>query len=166
MSRYFAKFALLVSLLAFGLPSYACECGTQAAPAMAVNAAAHVFQGRVISIQSRQSFLFHLTHPKVWFADPDPKAMYRSGYGVTVELEVTRAWKGDVGQTFTLVTGNGGGDCGLPFLLGQRYLVYTRKAVIPETDICTRSAQLDQAAADLAFLNAPGNGKQLAKPLN
>jgi hypothetical protein len=158
-----ALVAVAIALVAPAMPAGACECGGQPTPSVAVTKASYVFEGRVVSISSRQSLLWRVSHPKQWFSDPDPSATYRQGYGVVVKIDVTRAWKGKVGPHFVVVTGTGSGDCGFEFTLGRDYLVYTRGDAAPETDICTRTALTPAAAPDLAYLKAFASG-QGAKP--
>ena len=55
-----------------------------------------------------------------------------------------------------LRTGEGGGDCGYHFRIGERYLVYALGPVEAlETSICSRTRRARQARADLAALGPP-----------
>ena len=78
-----------------------------------------------------------------------------------VTFQVTRTWKGPVKSEISIYTGEGGGDCGYPFVVGREYLVYAFKAFgtgPPATGICSRTTGLSQAKKDIAAL---GPGKPL-----
>ncbi len=79
---------------------------------------------------------------------------YETACGVRVTVEVQEYWKGVSSHVIRVVTGRGGGDCGVPFENDQRYLLYLRKiqSDLFETNICMRPQPLDQAAEDLAVL--------------
>ena len=80
---------------------------------------------------------------------------------VAVRFEVEEFWKGALRKEVTVFTGQGGGDCGYKFEVGQRYLVYAYTYNDTElgTNICQRTAGLLEAAADLKVL---GKGKLAA----
>jgi len=83
-----------------------------------------------------------------------------SELSVIVKIRVERSWKGNLPSEVTLATGQGGGDCGYKFEIGQSYLIY---AYGPDekrlsTNICQRTAALTDAAADIKLL---GKGKLL-----
>ena len=87
----------------------------------------------------------------------DPNAL-----AVEVKFKVQRSWKGSRASEITITTGRGGGDCGYRFEIGQRYLVYasgTEKQL--GTNICQRTAHLDDAKDDLKLLGKP---KWIATP--
>ena len=77
---------------------------------------------------------------------------------VTVRFKVEEFWKGKLSKEATVSTGQGGGDCGYKFEVGQRYLVYAYGYNDADlgTNICQRTASLIEAAEDLKVL---GNGK-------
>ncbi len=75
-----------------------------------------------------------------------------------VQFAVVEAFKGaEVGE-LTVTTGLGGGDCGYDFQPNQTYLVYAHRN--PQTrvlsaGICSRTASVEGAAEDLAYLRGP-----------
>lgn len=73
-----------------------------------------------------------------------------------VTLRVGERWQGLQGERDVVVrTGAGGGDCGFEFEQGKTYLVYAGQSTTSaqlETGICSRTALVEQAAADLAYL--------------
>ncbi|NKB88333.1 MAG: hypothetical protein GKS06_08945 [Acidobacteria bacterium] len=73
-----------------------------------------------------------------------------------VNMRVQERWRGLQGQREVVIaTGTGGGDCGFQFETNQTYLVYANQSASTgryETGICSRTALIDEAAADMAFL--------------
>ena len=73
-----------------------------------------------------------------------------------VTMAVTEEFQGLGGDDEVEVrTGAGGGDCGFDFQEGATYLVYANASAQTgrlETGICSRTEQVDLAAADLAYL--------------
>lgn len=89
-------------------------------------------------------------------------------YSIVIE----KVYKGaSVNDTIKILTGFGNGDCGFHFSVGKKYLVYaqvehkvnyTQKKLgrskkelkgIFRTDICRRTALLEDSANDLKYLN-------------
>jgi hypothetical protein len=63
------------------------------------------------------------------------------GYGVSVKFRVENIWKGKLSQEVTIFTGQGGGDCGYRFEVGESYLVYASGSNERlSTNICQRTA--------------------------
>jgi len=54
---------------------------------------------------------------------------------------VSQTFKGNKTDSITLNTGFGGGDCGMKFVVGKTYLVYSREG---HTSICRRNALLEE----------------------
>lgn len=72
-----------------------------------------------------------------------------------VVFEVDASWKGVETTRAVIWTGYGGGDCGVPFAEGNRYLIYARLSDGDlHTSICSRTAELHAAAEDLAALSS------------
>lgn len=87
-------------------------------------------------------------------------------------IVIQRAYKGaSVNDTIKIWTGFGGGDCGFEFTIGKKYLIYagdeskviytlkkmgrSKKELkgIFRTDICRRTALLEDSIDDLKYLN-------------
>ena len=81
---------------------------------------------------------------------------------VAVRFKIEESWKGMSNKEATVFTGQGGGDCGYKFEIGERYLVYAYKYDVTDigTNICQRTASLRQAAGDLKVL---GKGKSVSE---
>ena len=92
------------------------------------------------------------------FAGKVQNIVEKQGYGwVSVEFEVLGVWKGRLNKKVTVVTGDNIENCGFKFRQGETYLVYVRNGSIYSpnalsTDICTRTALLSDAKADIPHL--------------
>lgn len=78
-----------------------------------------------------------------------------------VAFKVERAVRGIQGHTVDVRTGQGGGDCGFNFKIGERYVVYAYRHPdgSPGTGICSRTRLVTEAAEDLAYFAAlPATG--------
>jgi hypothetical protein len=113
-----------------------------------------IFAGTVVEL-TRDSML------------PDSQGMVRmNGFlGTHAIFAVSEPFVGIEGQSnqIEVRTGMGGGDCGYPFVVGQKYVVYAGKTKdgILATGICSRTAPEDHAQADLAYLRGLPNAGRL-----
>jgi hypothetical protein len=139
----FASIALLVLSLVALFPdcAHACSCGGGSfrEAAMGANSSA-VFSGEVIDIE---------------------KGLQVS----SVTFRVSKVWKGNQRETWTVSTPRYGMSCGYTFKEGQEYLIYAYwgPAGSPprptlKTDICTQTKPLSEADANLRLL---GDGQRL-----
>jgi hypothetical protein len=74
-----------------------------------------------------------------------------------VMLEVVERFKGADSPVLAIFTGLGGGDCGWPFRNGETYLIYAYRRPSGhqlETGGCTRTALVERAGEDLAYLRS------------
>src|SRR2546423_7511971 len=81
----------------------------------------------------------------------------RRGPGTTrrVVLEVLEPLRGVATASAAVFTGQGGGDCGYGFEIGESYLVYARATNSElQVSICSRTRPLAHAGDDLAFARA------------
>ncbi|MFE8700017.1 hypothetical protein ACFYKX_05190 [Cytobacillus sp. FJAT-54145] len=117
---------------------YACSC---AGPSSVIEELEHskaVFTGIVLDIRERKSFEGYVTK-KVLF-------------------DVSLSWKGVSESQIIIVTGQGGGDCGFEFRIGEEYLVYANKSPLYgenealSTGICDRTTEISVAAEDILIL--------------
>jgi hypothetical protein len=127
----------LTACLSLTKPAAACTCVGGPAPCQAFFDASAVFIGTVVSI------------------DPSPTTQPFAQR--RVHLEVSDAFRGVTTQSVDVETGQGGGDCGYLFTVGERYLVYAN--VRPggqtlTTSICTRTKPLSSAQEDVTFARA------------
>lgn len=134
---------LLVSLLLVlmgGRIAVACTCAPTPPVVEAVGDSDFVFTGRVVAKEYAQ---VPMGGGDLW-----------DGSAFTFAVE--RVWKGEPALRLVVVSGSGGGDCGYHFQDGQQYLVYAKKYDGQlYTNICTRTAPIAQATADLAQLPEP-----------
>lgn len=127
----------LVLALAAAPAAFACSCAPPPPPQEARDQAAAVLAGKVLEITTE-------TQPGL----PVGRR--------TVRLQVEKIWKGAACGEMTVTTGLGDADCGFSFEVGKSYLIYAfQENGGLATNICTRTAPLDQAAEDLAALGAP-----------
>jgi len=77
--------------------------------------------------------------------------------GLEITLQVKKAWKGALGDEVQVHTAASGAACGYGFAMGQTYLVYaTRDEADPmRVSLCSRTALVERAGEDLAFLGKP-----------
>jgi hypothetical protein len=82
-----------------------------------------------------------------------------------VELEVEERFVGEPPERVTVATGMGGGDCGIPFELGKRYIVVATKgsAGVYYTGVCSQSAPVEEAPPTLAALRAWKRGEEFPR---
>ncbi len=119
-------------------PTYACSCVTPGSPSEELEASVLVFAGEVVSVEEQRSLLGLIS-------STDP---------TTVEFRVHTVWKGQVGESISLVTARLGASCGFTFSTGKRYVVYSRDE--STVSLCSRTTPSAQAEEDLAVL---GDGK-------
>ncbi len=83
-------------------------------------------------------------------------------FQVIVKLRVENLWKGNVSRQITVLTGADSALCGYNFEVGKSYLIYASGADVNnlQTNICTRTANLSEAKADIKIL---GKSKILRK---
>ena len=76
-----------------------------------------------------------------------------------VTFEVLESWKGVTSRRLELVTGGGGGDCGYPFVVGKRYLVFAETTGLfskteLEAGLCSFTQELIDARDNVKKLRA------------
>ncbi len=142
MRRLFGALALVLALGTIGSERVqACSCIGPLVSCETVFSATAVFVGKVATIEAPG---------RRTPAEPFPQRR--------VVLEVVETFKGvePTAQTLDVFTGNGGGDCGYPFIVGSSYLVFADewKGRLTVT-ICSNTAPIENAATDLAYLRGP-----------
>lgn len=113
-------------LLASAEPSQACSCLPHGSPSESLASATEVFQGVVTSVH------VYDRGDGTW-ASNDP---------VTMELDVSVVWKGQVGNSITIKTARDGASCGRPLGLGGEYIVYSYGGGI---GLCDRTHEVGRA---------------------
>ncbi|MEQ1763536.1 MAG: hypothetical protein ABL984_10370 [Pyrinomonadaceae bacterium] len=83
----------------------------------------------------------------------------RSDFTRVAVLRVESVWKG-LGRKeieVTVFTGNGGGDCGFPFRIGEKYLIYAHfnSSKNLGANICSRTKIFAEAGPDTSVLGKP-----------
>jgi hypothetical protein len=74
-----------------------------------------------------------------------------------VKININSVWKGSKKRQIEITTGNGGGDCGFPFEVGEIYLIFANGSKGGEysTNICNRTNLLSLSETDLKVLKKP-----------
>ncbi len=144
-------FVALLSLVGLAVPAFlpqsclACSCAQAPTPVGGWTRATLLAQSDVVF------------RGQVVFAGP----LRDLGGGATdgtyqVTFQVAETWKGVQQGTVVVTAGNGGGDCTIPFQVGQDWLVYGHRdpSGIVNTGICSRTSQVPggQYDGDLAVL--------------
>jgi hypothetical protein len=140
-------FAAILFFPIFIIDAYACECARIKPPCEAYGSASAVFIGVVVG--------------EAPIPAQDEQYQYRQR---SVSFAIEEIFHGIQGTAAEVITGKGGGDCGVEFKRGERYLVYTYTNPQDNklhTNICTRTRALSQASEDLQYLRrlssaAPG----------
>jgi hypothetical protein len=134
--------SVITMLLSLAAPAKACSCIAPGPPCQAYGRSSAVFSGQVLEIVPFDG----------------------GGYPQKlVRFAVSEAFRGISGSSVEIVTGNGGGDCGYPFKVGESYLVYSHSS--PQDNrhyagICSRTAPLSEASQDIEYLR----GLSVAEP--
>jgi hypothetical protein len=112
-------------------PAQACSCLPPPAPKVALEKAAAVFVGKVITIEEKD------------------------GRRKEVKILVSKFWKGVTGDSVVVTTAIVSAACGFPFEMNKEYLVYASSIEVQKhlnTSLCTRTKKLEAAGEDLAEL--------------
>ncbi len=134
----FASFFMLIlsAILIFSQNELrACSCVPPPPPAEEFQDSDAVFIGTVTSF-------------KVVDSDPHSAANRKA------KIRLLKLWKGDRALVSEVFTGLNSAGCGFDFEVGETYLIYAFMNASGElrTNICTRTASLEQAGEDLIFL--------------
>jgi hypothetical protein len=153
--RLFLASLLLLGTLSLPVTAHACQCGTPPPVADAFRQAPVVALVRVTRIDDNWTLWRKF---KDWVRGSpafDPDTWY-STYGFRVTLQVLQQWKGLPTSTLVVVTGRATGDCGLPFELGETYLLFPRRQSDGRlaVSICGRHSKAQYAGPDVQALDA------------
>ncbi len=137
-------FALAAVFLSWPAALHACSCSGRAPVCQAAPVSAAVFVGRAVG--------HSVINEPVKFGD---RTAYAEKNKFT--FAVSENFIGPHARTISIVTGTGGGDCGIGFAQGQEYLVYAWRESdgTLSTGICSRTAPVSNASEDLAYLRNP-----------
>ena len=133
------RVALLVPLtgalfLMYPETGYACSCVPSGSPSEELAKFATVFQGRVVSVRDL----------------PRGEGTPESRGQLNVEFDVETVWKGNVNQPMNLTTNIDTAACGVSFVKGVTYIVYSEGDSTVHR--CSRTRPLSEATEDLAEL--------------
>ncbi|GMV16444.1 MAG: hypothetical protein AMXMBFR56_46680 [Polyangiaceae bacterium] len=138
----------------------ACSCGDRGSPTEARDGAAQVFRGKVVAV--REAWGNALPYS---FRRRLPLGL-RPNDGLLVDFEVARVWKGPLDARRRILTGYGGGDCGLGASVGDDWLIYAHgDGGVAYANICSRSTRTPHASRDLTELGAGAEPEPRRAPL-
>jgi len=144
VSLFMSRRLLIGLLLPVGM--LACSCAPSGPPCEAAWRTPVVFAGKIVEL-TRET------------RTPDARGsvQFNGFLGTHAIFEVTEPFLGMQGRESRVEvrTGMGGGDCGIPFQLGESYVVYASEgdgSLV--AGMCSRTATIDRAQADLEYLRA------------
>lgn len=157
--RYLARVILIaLCVVCYGArhPVQACQCAEDD-PAILRDQAFAVVSGRTVAVDRWETVRLHVAFLLAEAAGRQLEAEEPPRTGVRVSIEVEARWTGEVPPVVHLTTGHYSGDCGVPFRLGERYLVYIKRSETRgyETSRCAGTKLIDEAADDLTALGPP-----------
>lgn len=121
--RFVISIGFLFAVFLFGAAKIeACSCVRPAPPVASYKTTPIVFIGTVKSIQEDIVKAPHFGTERA----------FRTG--LVAYLDVDEALKGIDEKQATVFTGGGGGDCGFPFQVGEKYLIFAYPAAKPDAD--------------------------------
>src|SRR5258708_4146563 len=149
----------------------ACSCNGPGTPCSAAGSSAAVFTGRVLGITAAPAQPLPVGNTGRAFRRagdylPIPAQRQGSTPRLPRPLRTVRIQVGDVlsgvdasQKDIEILTGTGGGDCGYEFQIGVDYVVYAFKNAEGqlETNICSRTRALTEAAEDVEYFHAMAN---------
>ncbi len=151
MRRLPILFITFIAGLFFTAPAsvQACSCIGSGAPCQTFWNTEAVFSGEVKAI----------TDFPVQFEGGGSAFVYQQKL---VQFAVGEQFRGVSEDAVEVITGQGGGDCGFHFEVGQSYLVYAYKNQATGklgTGICTRTQLLSKAAEDIEYFRSLPSAK-------
>lgn len=157
MRRVLVLFGIVIVFSLASRNAMACSCMNPGTPCDSYGKAAAVFVGTVTGVRDNSR-----PQPK----DVNERRKQEDSGGVdwtpmAFKFSVEQAYLGVAGSEVEIFTGRGGGDCGVTFQTGQRYLVYAyRYKDKLNTSICTRTKPFSRATEDIAFLGTLSSAPQ------
>jgi Carboxypeptidase regulatory-like domain len=135
--------SLVLTLLSFSDTAFACDCMGTRPTCEAYWQAEAVFIGTAKEIS--------------WIELEDKIENSTFKYRKPVfHFSVDQAFRGVNGSQVGVMTGQGGGDCGYGFKIGEQYLIYAyrdnQKKEMLSTSICTRTRPIRNADEDLEYI--------------
>jgi len=146
----------LLGLFAWPTPAWACSCVPTPPPAQEFADRQAVFVGTVTGL-SEPPFPILQQAANLWAQGTNSGVHGASSASSMpkVEFAVSDSWKGVTTTTATVAATRSSASCGIEFVWGQQYVVYAYDfdGSGLQTNMCTRTTDAANAAADLTFLN-------------
>lgn len=140
--------------------SDACSCIPTPPVSESLRMSDAVLDGTVLAVEDRY---VGLTKAKVWIQE-------RFGYftqnpadtGFAVRVKVHELWKGTESSELVFFTSRSSAECGYPFRVGERYLMYAFRLEEGsyEISLCTRTAPRVAADEDVSALTSLSKSKK------
>ncbi|MEM7342848.1 MAG: hypothetical protein AAF485_01270, partial [Chloroflexota bacterium] len=149
------SFIVLNSFLLHPKPAWACTCFMTEGPSSEFVRSDAIFMGEVVRIiepimMPQIYFSISKVYPDFLPPLPNPDILF---YRRRVIFDVETSWKSVETTRVTLLTGLGYGDCGYPFQVGKRYVVYgNENEDILQTNICSRTSEITRSTEDIEYL--------------
>lgn len=148
-------------------PVYSCSCIGNSTVEGSLKGSDIVIVGNVVAAEMIQEVDTSFEIGR----DSSGQRRFRSFSKMKYRIVVTENFKGSyIGDTVTILTGMGGGDCGYHFAVGSSYVIYGYKrdrdqrilvgSSTYESDICTRTRKSDDAS-EIAQLRKLTHRKRL-----
>ena len=146
--------ATVVGALPLSEPAWSCSCSRVSVEEL-FEAADAVYEGKVLDVDMGYLRLAWCS-VKHLFGLGLSDLEVELNCGVRMTLEVTRRWKGQEAGVVQVMTGRGGGDCGVPLDEGTEYLLYLYELApgIYGTNSCMRPRLASDCAEDRAGLES------------
>ena len=132
--------SLVLTLLSFSDAAFACECVKTPTPCVAYERAEAVFIGTPTEVSRNES----------------KDKIGNSGRASRIfRFSVDQAFRGVNDSQVSVITGQGAGDCGYDFKIGEQYLVYASRdsQKMLYTSICSRTKHIRDANEDLEYIH-------------
>jgi hypothetical protein len=138
----------------YGASAFACSCFQRLSPPEKFARAELVFAAKVLEVEDRNTVLRRLWRSlRSAVGVREPRFTDWQEWGFDVTVQVTAMWRGEAVREVRLLTGRGGGDCGIRFAEGETYLVYAyRHEGRWYAHLCSGTRLTEYAAKDLASL--------------
>ena len=127
-------FLMLMGLLGVARAAHSCSCSQVGTGPVSIEGLAAVFSGEVVAVTL-------LEQPIV---GGRPGEFQRR---LAVKFRVWESWKGVESGFVSAETGLGGGDCGYPFKIAERYLVFAYASDSGSLEVSTCSHTTEESEA-------------------
>ena len=133
--RKSVRFGLILGFVFLQGNAFACSCGGTEDLKRALDENNYIFVAKIVSAKE----------------NPQSDSVWNS---VQAKFEVSEVIKGEPSELASLYSGYGGGDCGISFLVGLRYLVFTDDGTITSCGATRSLGWFDYDAEFISLLKS------------